>query len=544
MESTLALRRGRAAFTRQAWRAAYVELSAADGAAPLAAADLERLAAAAYLVGEDARAAAAWTRAHHLLVEEGRIERAARWGFWLSLYRLLAGEAAQSSGWHARSQRLLKQREEDCAARGYGLIVTGLLALGRGDPEGAGAGFREAVALAERFGERDLLALGLLGHGQSLILAGRSAEGVARLDEAMLAVTAGEVSPVLAGIVYCAVILACQDIFDIRRAREWTRQLDAWCAAQPDLVPYRGQCLVHRSEILQLDGDWPAALAEVAKAREHLAGRSEAVVGRACYQQGELHRLRGDFSQARELFHEAGRQGCEPQPGMALLCLAEGDTAAAAAAIGAAVEAAGLGPARGRLLGPCVEIVIAAGDLPAARAAADELGGIAAAVDAPSLHATAAQASGALLLAEGKAKAALAPLREAWTLWQQLDLPYESARARVLLGQVCGQLGDRETARMHFDIARTVFRKLGAAPDLAGLERLTAARNRCPPGALTAREREVLRLVAAGQTNRQIAAALGLSEHTIARHVSNIFDKLGVASRAAASACALRDRLL
>ncbi|EHK54283.1 transcriptional regulator [Mesorhizobium alhagi CCNWXJ12-2] len=544
MARTSSIIQGREAFAQQKWREAYEHLSAADRGQPLEPADLERFATAAYLVGEDAHAAAIWTRAHHILIDQGNVERAARWGFWLSLHMLLAGEMAQAIGWLGRSQRLLKDREEACVEQGYGLIVSGLLAMGKGNIESAGASFQQAVALAERFEDPDLLALGLLGRGQSLIQSKKSADGAARLDEAMVAVTAGDVSPVLAGIVYCAVILTCQRIFDLRRAREWTRQLDAWCASQPDLVPYRGQCLVHRSEILQLDGNWQGALTEVMKAREHLAERSEAVVGRACYQQGELHRLRGEFVQADEMYHEAGRYGCEPQPGMSLLRLAEGRLETAAALIRGVADAAGAGSSHPKLLGPYVEILIATGDIDAARAAADELTQIATAIDAPSLVATSAQATGAVLFAEGKMRAALALLREAWSIWQQLRTPYEAARVRVLIGQVCRQLSDRETAHMHFQAARAVFEQLGAAPDLAELERLTATRSAGPFGALTDREREVLSLVASGETNRQIATALGISEHTIARHLSNIFDKLGVTSRTAASAFAHKHKLV
>ncbi|MEX0732389.1 MAG: LuxR C-terminal-related transcriptional regulator [Aquisalimonadaceae bacterium] len=550
MASTPAIIEGREAFARQEWRDAYARFSAADREQPLEPADLEWFATAAYLVGEDAHATAIWTRAHHQLIDQGHVERAARCGFWLSLSLLLGGEMARSTGWLARSQRLLKDRENACGEQGYGLIVTGLLAMGKGATESAGASFEQAIALAEQFGDLDLLALGLLGRGQSLIQSHKSAEGVTRLDEAMVAVTAGDVSPVLTGIIYCAVILTCQRIFDLPRAREWTTQLDAWCASQPDLVPYRGQCLVHRSEILQWKGDWPEALAEVVNARDHLSARAEPVVGRACYQQGELHRLRGEFAQANEMYREAGRNGCEPQPGVSLLLLAEGKPDAAASAIRGIADSAGslqgpgAGSSRLKLLGPYVEILIATGDLETARAAADELTRIAAAFDAPFLLATSAQATGAVLFAEGKMKAALALLREAWTIWQQLAMPYESARVRVLIGRVCQRLGDHETVRMHFDAAHAVFERLGAAPDLVELERLMAARDAGPSSALTDREQEVLLLVASGETNRQIATALGISEHTVARHLSNIFDKLGVTSRTAASAFAHKHKLV
>jgi DNA-binding CsgD family transcriptional regulator len=519
-------------------------LSAADRESPLEPADLERFAIAAYLVGDDAQAATVWTRVHHDLIYQGFIERAARWGFWLSLHKLLSGEIAQANGWFARSERLLKDRDEACVEEGYGLIVSGLVAMEKDDTEVAGANFEQAVALAEHFGESELLALGLLGRGQCLILSEKSAEGVARLDEAMVAVTVGEVSPVFAGIIYCAVILSCQRIFDLRRAREWTRQLDSWCASQPDLVPYRGQCLVHRSEILQLGGDWQGALTEVLKAREHLSERTDAVVGRACYQQGELHRLRGEFAQAEAMYREAGRHGCEPQPGISLLRLAEGKKNAAAALIHGIADTAGTRSSRTRLLGPIVEISIAAGDLDAARAAADELRQTCTTIEAPSLLATSTEATGAVLFAEGKMLAALALLREARAIWQQLEMPYESARVQVLIGQIGERLGDHETAHMHFQAAHAVFERLGAAPDLVALERLMAVQSAGPLSALTEREREVLSFVASGQTNRQIAVALGISEHTVARHLSNIFDKLGVTSRTAAGALAHKHKLV
>jgi DNA-binding CsgD family transcriptional regulator len=550
MAQTSAVVPGRGAFAERKWREAYTQFSAADRKKPLEPEDLERFATAAYLVGEDAHATSIWTRAHHQLIDQGNVERAARLGFWLSLSFLLAGEIAHSTGWLARSQRLLNDREGECVAQGYGLIVTGLLAMFQGNLESAGASFEQALALAGQFGDADLLALALLSRGQSLIQSHENAEGLARLDEAMVAVTAGEVSPVLAGIIYCAVILICQRIFDLRRAREWTKHLDAWCASQPDLVPYRGQCLVHRSEILQMQGDWSEALAEVLNAREHLAEKSGAVVGRACYQQGELHRLRGEFARASEMYREAGRIGFEPQPGVSLLLLAEGKLDAAAAAIRGVIDSdgglkgPGIDPSGAKLLGPYVDIAIATGDLAAARAGADELMQVAKKMEAPFLLATATQASGAVLFAEGELQAALALLREAWAIWQQLEAPYEGARVRILIGRVCQQLGDLETARMHFDAAHSILENLGATPDLVELDRLMDTREAGSFGVLTDREREVLSLVAAGKTNQQIAMALGISKHTVARHLSNIFNKLGVTSRTAASTFAHKYKLV
>jgi len=542
--------RGRKAFARRDWGEAYAHFAAADRHSRLEPEDIERFASAAYLIGKESDAKSIWMRLHNELIDRDRIESAARVGFWLSLTLLLSGEAAQATGWLARARRLLGEGAGECAARGYGLIVTGLLAMSRGSLEDAQTEFMEAVALGGRFGDADLLSLALIGEGQCLVDSGELIEGAARLDEAMVVVTADDVSPVLAGIAYCAVILTCQQIFDLKRAQEWTRTFDAWCASQPDLVPYRGQCLVHRSELLQTKGDWDGALAEVTKARNHLAGRSEAVVGRACYQQGELHRLRGEFTEAEAMYREAGRNGCDPQPGLSMLRLAEGNAEAAAGAIRSAIESTGrsqglrVGSAHPRLLAASVDILLVSGEVEAARATAAQLTEVAAKVGAPVLRALSAQAAGAVSYVDGKTRAALARLNESLTGWQALEAPYEAARVRVLLANVYRDLGDDETADMHYEGARAVFRQLSAMPDLENLERSGPVHGSAPPDGLTQRECQVLLLVGTGKTNRQIAETLTISEHTVARHVSNIFDKLGVRSRTAASAVAYQRKLL
>ena len=539
------LGQGRQAFARQQWKQAYRHLCAVDAQASLEPADLERLAVAAYLVGRDADATAMWRRAHHTLIDQGRPERAALCGFWLSLHSLLSGDGAQCAGWLARTQRLLVDHP-GCAEQGYVHIVDGLRQLRR-DPEAARASFEQAIALAERFGDNDLLALGLVSRGQALIHRERVAEGVSQLDEAMVTIAAGDGSPILAGILYCAVILTCQRIFDLERCKQWTLALGQWCADQPDLVQFRGQCLVHRSEILQLQGAWPEAIDEATRACELNAERDPRAAGRAFYQRGELERLCGHLERADQMYREAARSGTEPQPGLALLRLAQGDADAAEAAIrrafSEASHAQGPGRATSRLalLGAYVDIMLAVGDRGAARAGADELATIAAAIDSSFLRARANLAVGSVLLAEGDPQAALAALREAWTLWQQLEAPYESAQVRVLIGRACQSLGDEDTARSHRDAAALAFQRLGAAPALAELE-LKPARG--SQDALTAREVEVLALVAAGRSNRQIAAELHISEHTVARHLSNIFTKLDVTSRTAAVMSAVERGLL
>jgi DNA-binding CsgD family transcriptional regulator len=535
------LDRGRESFDRHAWADAYALLAAADQAASLAPEDLERLATAAYLVGRDDESFAVWERAHHESVRRGDEPRAARCARWLALGLLLRGELARGGGWIARALRRLNDRNVDCVESGYLLELQG---FGQADAATAYATCSRAAEIGERFRDRDLTAFARLGQGEALIRLGRTAEAVSLFDEAMVSITTGEVSPILAGVVYCAVIEACQEIFDLRRAREWTAALTHWCDAQPDLVPYRGQCLVHRSEIMQLHGAWPDAVEAVQQAHERFQGFGHPATGAACYQQGELHRLRGEFAAAEDAYRQASRWGREPQPGLALLRLAQGQVDAAAAAVRRTLDQAQDRAARLRLLPAYVEVMLAAGDIPAARVAAGELSAIADDLAAPVLHAVAAHATGAVLLAEGDARAALAALRRAWLAWQELDAPYEAARVRVLLGSACKQLCDMDGAAMEFDAARRVFEQLGAVPDRAMLETLSGKADVAAAGGLTVRELEVLALVAAGKSNRAIAAELFLSEHTIARHVQNILGKLDVPSRTAATAFAFEHHLL
>jgi DNA-binding CsgD family transcriptional regulator len=539
------LERGRASFGALAWADAYEALSAADRKTPLAPEDLERLAAAAYLAGHDDDSAVTWERAHRELLRRGDAHGAARCAFWLAIGLLFAGEAARGGGWVSRGQRLLDQAAEDCVERGYLIVPVAVRAMFEGDYEAARETFAAAVEIAERFGDADLIALARHGQGRALIRLGRIPDGTALLDEAMVAVTTGEVSALMAGEVYCSVIQACQEIFDLRRAQAWTAALSQWCALQPDLIPYRGQCLLHRAEIMQLHGAWEDAMDEVRRASERLGARpSQAAAGAAFYQQAELHRLCGEFAQAEEAYRQASRCGREPQPGLARLRMAQGQLEAARAAIRRAIDEAKQPASRARLLPAVIEVMLAADDLAAARTAVGELSGIADRLQAPLLRAVATQAEGAVLLAEGDAQGALAALREAWTAWQELEAPHEAARTRALIGLACRALGDEEGAEMELDAARWAFQELGATPDVASIEALSRRASKEAPCGLTAREVEVLRLVAAGKTNRAIATDLFLSEKTVARHVSNIFGKVGLSTRAAATAYAYENALV
>jgi DNA-binding CsgD family transcriptional regulator len=535
--------RGRVSFGRRAWADAFAELSAADREAPLEPEDLERLATAAYLIGSDEDSVEVWERAHHELLRRGDALRAARCAGWLVFVLMNGGEFARGGGWLARARRLL-DGQQDCAEQGHLLVPEAVQRAFEGDWPGAYAISGQAAEIGDRFGDIDLVTLARNIQGRALIGQGRTVEGMTLLDEVMVAVMADEVSEIVAGSVYCSVIEACQEVFDLRRAQQWTAALTHWCDAQPDLVPFSGNCLVHRAEIMQLHGAWPDAADAAQRACERLLPRAQPAVGAAVYQQGELHRLCGDFAQAEEAYQQASRWGREPQPGLARLRLVQGQVDAAEAAIRRVVDGAQDRVARSRLLPALVEIMFAAGDVHAARAAADELSEMADDLDAPLLRALATHAQGAVRLLEGDAQAAVGALRHAWTAWQQLEVPYEAARARVLIGLACRQLGDEETAEMELEAARWVFGQLGAVPDLMraqALSRKTAAK---PWGALTARELEVLRLVATGKTNKSIAADLFLSEKTVARHVSNIFTKLDLSSRAAATAYAYEHDLV
>ncbi len=536
-----ALARGRDALRRQAWADAYAELTSADCGEALEPADLEGAALAAYLTGRDHECEAFWARAHRVWLDTGDVRRAARCAFWLGLPLLLKGETARGGGWLARGTRLVDELPGECSERGLLLAPVGLRSLAGGDPASALETFRRVEEIGERFGDPDVLAFGRLGGGQALIALGHVAQGVSLLDEVMVVVTVDGVSPIATGLVYCAVLLACHDTFDLARAEEWTAVLSRWCDSQQDLVPFRGECLVHRAEVLQVRGQWSESLAEARRACDWLAGRPAA--GRAHYQLGELHRLRGEFTEADRDYRAASASGHPPQPGCALLRLARGHADAAAAMIERTVVNARDTVTRAAALPAYVEIALARQGVAAARSAADELCGLAVDRNAALLHAVAAQALGTVVLAEGDPRAASAALQESCIRWDELSAPYEQARTRVALALAYRALGDGESAEMELDAARSVFARLDAAPDLERIDRLPDRPTAATDAGLTARERAVLVLVAAGHTNRQIAAALVISPHTVRRHLQNIFRKLGVSSRVAATAYALQHGL-
>jgi DNA-binding CsgD family transcriptional regulator len=541
------LERGRQLYERHAWSDAYESLTRSDEAKPLDGDDLDRLALSAALSGRDEGFLSALERAHHAHLDAGRTEGAVRCAFWLGMRLAFQGEPGRASGWFGRAQRVLEREGLDCAERGYMMLPGARQQLVAGEGEAAYAAAAEAAKIGERFGDSDLIALSRMLQGQALLSLGKVEPGLALLDEAMVAVTAGEVSPLVTGVIYCSVIASCQQVYALGRAREWNDALASWCEEQPD-ADFAGYCLVHRAEILQLSGDWGDAIAAARRASERLApiANRRVTAAAARYQEAEIHRLRGEFDEADEAYREAGRLGREPQPGLALLRLAQGHADTAAAQVRRALEATKEKLQRARLLPAAVEILLAAGELEEARRAGVELAEVARAADIDALRAMAAHAYGAVALAEGDAARALGPLRESHDIWQRVGAPYIAARLRVSVALACRGMGDEEGAALELEGARGVFEELGAAPELSRLDTLSkkAIESRARPHGLTPRELQVLRLVAAGKTNKAIASELFLSEKTVDRHVSNIFVKLDVPSRAAATAFAFKHELL
>jgi DNA-binding NarL/FixJ family response regulator len=546
MQGTELVSQGRDAFARRAWPDAFESLSRADQAMPLGPEELELLATAAYMLGRDDEYVRALERAHHAYLDAGDAPRAVYCVYWIGHNSMLRGEMGPATGWFGRGQRLLEDAERDCAARGYLLIPVLVSHAIAGEHEAAYGTATEIAEIGTHFADRDLIAIGVHEQGHALVRQGRFEEGLRLLDEVMVAVTAGELSPIVGGMVYCNTIAFWQSVYELRRAREWTDALTRWCEQQPGMVAHTGVCLVHRAEIMQLQGAWEEALEEARRAGERFAEGvlNERVCGKAYYRQGEVHRLRGERSAAEESYREASRRGYEPQPGLALLRLAEGKGDAASSAIRRVLDEASQPRTRAALLPAYVEVMLAAGEVEAAREACRELEKISGTHRSDQLRAMSAQALGAVALADGEPQSALVALREAWHAWQELEAPYEAARVRVLVALGCRATGDEDTASWELEAARTVFDQLGASPDIARVDSLTASPEAAAAHGLSPRELQVLRLVARGATNKSIAAELVLSERTIDRHVSNIFAKLRVSSRAAATAYAYEHDLV
>jgi DNA-binding CsgD family transcriptional regulator len=533
--------KARAAFERRQWVAAYDALARAEDDS-MQPDDFTRLATTAFLLGRKNDCVQALQRAYKAHLDAGERLQAVRCSIWLALVLLTSGEAAVGGGWIARSQRLLDTVEGDVVERGHVLVPMMLRHIFTQEFEQAHELAMKITDYGRRYDDPDLLANGLNAQGRMTLYSGRVPEGLALLDEAMVGISTGDVSPIFAGEIYCSLIEACQEVSDFGRAAEWTSALTTWIDTQPGLVPFTGQCAVHRGQIMRLRGAFTAAVEEFElSVRRYLDAGTPAPAGLAMDECGGVLRILGDLPAAEAAYEQAIAFGHDPQPGLSLLWLARGHTTDAMAAIRRLLAEPRDPVHRSQLLPASVEILVAAGETDEARAASQELSAVAESFGCPALVAMAHYARADVLLAEGEPALSVPELRTAQQLWQRLGAPYDTARARLLIGRALRDLGDEHSAANELSAARRTFRELGALPAEAEAARILSP---ALPGGLTEREVEVLRLVATGKSNPEIAATLVLSEKTVARHLSNIFAKLDVSTRTAAAAFAFENRVL
>ncbi|WP_251006812.1 helix-turn-helix transcriptional regulator [Agromyces sp. ISL-38] len=524
------------------WAEACDEFLRADHLEPLGVDDLELLAESAQILGRGDDAVRALERVYQARVGAGELDAAVTAGFWLWQASVLDGEFARAGGWAARVRQMVAEHP-DAEDQGWLLITQAYGQVAAGEYEDAVGLARRAAELGARQGVVDLFAFATTICGRALLKAGRLEEGLGRMDEGMLSVTEGATSPRVTSMLYCSAIATCHEALELGRVREWGRSLDGWLNTLPPLHgAYFGNCRIYRSLLLRLQGSWQAAVEELADVCIDLAeGYGRRVVGHAYYHLGEMHRLLGDAAEAEDAYRRASEYGEPIQPGLALLRLAQGEVGTAVTGMRRALAEAQSDLDRCRLLPDLVTALLAAGEVDEAKRALDELVMVADRFPTAAMRAELASARAAVALAEGHAADALPLLRAAATTWREIDAPYETATVSVLIAAACRDLADEEAAVFELRSAAEVFARLGALPDLRRVEHLLA------PGdgahGLSAREMEVLRLVANGKTNHAIAAELFLSERTVDRHVSNIFDKLGVRSRTAAATYAIEHHL-
>lgn len=539
------LEAARDAYQQRAWGDATELFLRADDEVGLEIDDLESLVWAAGISAQDREMLAALERvyAHHSAKEDH--EECARSAFWSGLRYMLIGEVGLGSGWLQRAAKHAEQTAPDCVQRGYLLLPQIHMQRGKGEYEAAIEIADTAITIGEKGSEPDLIALAGSMKGGLLFRLGRIDEGYVPIDEAMLLANGERLSPLVSGVVYCEIVASCCRVLEMERAREWTAILNDWCRRNPQAKAFNGVCQVHRAEVLQLEGHWSEALAETERAGQGLKGTTEqTALANAAYRRGEILRLRGEFEESESQYRLAGEIAIDPQPGLALLRLAQGQHKEAATMIRRALNTAGDLPRKTTLLPAGIEIFIACGDLRIAESLCNEMKEIADRFGTEILARVADQGCGALALARCEFADAVAALNRARHYWSAFGAPYLVARLRADVAQGYFGLGDVESAEMELAAAEKLFRQLGAEPDLAHIRTIRTGNQAAGGDILTAREREVLSLMADGGSNRKIAGQLGLSPKTVNRHVENIFNKLGVSSRAAAVAKALKTGMI
>ncbi|RYH06737.1 helix-turn-helix transcriptional regulator [Tropicimonas sp. IMCC6043] len=527
------------------WQDEYDRLAAQDAASGLDTEELEALATAAYMTGREDDYLSVMTRLFETQDVAQKVQAAARTAFWIGLTLMFRGEHGRGGGWVARAVALAKQLAPDSAVHGYVLVPSAEDALDRGDPAEAQALAQRMLVIGEGSGDADLVAIARHIVGRARLAQGDIAAGLADLDRTMIAVTEGRCSPIVTGLIYCSVIDACQSFQIYQRAWEWTTALSGWCSTQPGLVAFTGRCLIHRAEIMVLAGDWSAAEGEAGTACKRLAqGPAAHHAGPAFYQRGEVLRLSGRYGEAVEAYRAASRHGFDPQPGLALIRLAQGKQHSASAAIRRALVAAEKPTERMRLLPAAAEIALAAGDMTAAAGHCAELVKLGETYGSDAVAAVCAEIRATIALNRGEAEAALRDCSRAAAVWRQLPAPHRLASIRLLTGRACAALGDADTARAEAEASLETFRGLGAEPDVRAAKAVLRTLSPSAENPLTPRQTEVLGLVARGLTNREIAGELGLSERTVDRHVSDILTRIDAPTRAAATAWAAANGLI
>lgn len=538
-------------YANRHWIGALEAFGRLDQDEPLGVDELEAYAWSAAMAGRTQLQISLFQRLYEQRLAQQDFAHAARAALWLGFRLFSLGAHGRGGGWLARAEAIVREHLPDSAEAGLVLIPQAMQQLSAGDVPKALAAADRAASIGDTTGDRDLRAFARNLQGRALMAMGEVEAGLRALDEAMLAAMSDELTPAVAGLLFCSSITACHSAYALDRCREWTEALSTWCGRQSGISMFAGACRVMRSEVMQLQGAWQAAEQE-ARAALDLAALSRGAVAHAAtaiYQLAELQRLRGEHEAAEASYRDAMRHGMDPQPGLSLLRLAQGDAAAAAASISRICASVPDAKQRLRHLPAAVEIHVAAGRFDEARDCALQLRSLAGAIKTEMLAAIADHAQSQVLLADGDANGALEPARRALAIWRRYGTPYLAARLHVQVARACLALGDGASARLELESALEEFRALGARPDLQAAQELWRQCSAPQPGhkgehPLTAREAQVLALVARGWSNKVIARELSLSGKTIDRHLSNIFSKLGVGSRTAAAMLAVERRLV